>query len=110
MYKAIAVILILAMLAGCATLTQINTEPLDAQVWINQEPVGKSPVVWKLSDFILNRYQVMIKKDGYETFTTVLRKEFKVGAFVGGVFTSGIMWLWVAGPKDYYFFELVPKT
>ncbi len=106
MKKLLSLLLVAAIfLAGCATMVRIETDVPGANVKINGQSVGTTPVVRNLSDAIWENFNVEIAKDGYKTFHGTLAKEFKVGALIGGL----IMWpllLWTYGPQPYQNFEL----
>ena len=103
------VVLIVSILTSCATTVHIDTN-VPADININGQPVGKTPVQMELSDFILTNHDVVITADGYATYRGLLRKEFKVGAFVGGLFLTFIPWLWIYGPAPYQYFVLLESS
>jgi hypothetical protein len=104
--KSIAIFVICAIfLAGCATMVRIDSNVPGARVTVNDEFIGNAPAQTSLSDFDFNNYDVVISADGYRAYHGQLRKEFKVGAFVGGLFLL-FPWLWVYGPSPYQTFEI----
>jgi len=105
--KILAAFVCVAIL-GCSTLVEIRTVPDGAEVSINRQPVGDTPVKKELTSFIGNNYDVEIEKEGFETIETRMEKEMKVGIFIGGFFIWPL-WLWCYGPLDYYYFELDEK-
>ncbi len=92
--------------AGCSTGVHIDTKPEGVSVRINGKLIGNTPARTRLSDFDFNGYDLSLEKEGYKPLKTNLEKEFKVGAFVTGFFLGYFPWLWVYGPKPYYYFEL----
>ena len=104
-FKTIVMIAVIVAVVGCSTLVRIETEPANADVYVNDVKIGKSPVEQEYSNFVGNEYYVRIEKDGYRTIRAKLDKEFKVGAFVGGLFIWPI-WLWVWGPSEMHYYEL----
>jgi hypothetical protein len=110
--KRVGVILVSIMLiisvTGCATTTMIKANVDGAKVTMNGGNVGTTPVVLSLSDFDFANYNVTISKDGYKTVTAPLAKEFKVGAFIGGLFVWPFL-LWIWGPAPNQNFDLVPN-
>lgn len=104
---AVAIFLVLVVF-GCATMSQIITTPEKAEIYINKEKVGVSPVSVKLSNFVGNSYYLEAKKDGYQTFEAKLAKEAKIGNIIGGLFIWPL-WLWGWGPEGTYLFELEQK-
>ena len=103
--KNIVLIAAIVAVAGCSTFVRIETEPSGADIYVNDVKIGKSPVEQEYSNFVGNEYYVRIEKKGYRTTRTKLDKEFKVGAFVGGLFIWPI-WLWVWGPSEIQYFDL----
>lgn len=102
-----AIVLALAV-AGCATMSRIETTPDGAVIYINKEKIGISPVQCKLSNFVGNSYYLEARKDGYKTLTLELNKEAKIGNIVAGLFIWPLF-LWGWGPEGTYFFELEQK-
>lgn len=89
-------------------MANIRTDPPNAKVSINGQLVGKTPIDTSLSNFDFTVYNVTIAKEGYETFAASLQKQFKVGAFVFGLFFWWPEFLFVYGPKPYQAYELEP--
>jgi hypothetical protein len=98
------VVLIVFILTSCTTLVHIDTN-VPANITINGQPAGKTPVQRELSDFILSTDEVVLTADGYITYRGRLRKEFKVGACVAGFFLF-FPWAWAYGPDPYQYFIL----
>jgi hypothetical protein len=99
------VIAVCIILMGCSTFVSIRTSPDDAKIKVNGQIVGKGQVDAALSNFDFSDYNVEISKPGYQTLNTSLQKEFKVGAFILGLF----LWpelLFVYGPNSNQVFEL----
>jgi len=111
-YKTIfAMIIAIVILSGCASSTMIKSNPTGAQVFINGEPVGRTPylhVDTRVSGMLLN---VDIIKEGYEPIYTTIRRseEFNVGNFIGGFFIWPI-WLWTMDYQPTHTYELIPKA
>lgn len=106
-----AMIIAIVILSGCASSTMINSIPSGAKVFINGEPVGRTPylhVDTRVSGMLLN---VDIIKEGYEPIYTTIRRceEFNVGNFIGGFFIWPI-WLWTMDYQPTHTFELVPTA
>ncbi len=104
--RAIIVAFLVVSILGCTTLVRIRTDPQDAKVYINDEPVGKSPVQKQLSNFVANEYQVRIEKPGYKSLETEMRREVKVGNLVVGLLLWWPLLLWCYGPDQSYSYEL----
>jgi hypothetical protein len=66
--------LALALPAGCVRRTMtVNTDPQGATVTLNDQQLGTSPV--KVDFTWYGTYDVVIRKEGYETLTTTWRIE-----------------------------------
>jgi len=96
------------VLVGCSSSVEISSDPPGADVDINGESYGTTPVDISLSDFDFNVYHLALTKLGYRDKTITLQGEIKVGPFVGG-FVFWPFWLWCYGPQDTYVFKLEPK-
>jgi hypothetical protein len=58
---------LLILLCACSTKIAINTEPSGANIYIDGEYYGTSPVVTFISEFSLrNSFRVRCEKKGYE--------------------------------------------
>jgi len=101
--------LIIAILfSGCSTFVTFNTQPQGAKIYINENPVGKTPFTYSLSDFVFDNYNIKITKEGYKEIICPLEKELKPGPFILGLFLAWPFLLWCYGPKTNYYFELTP--
>jgi hypothetical protein len=98
--------LLVVSILGCTTMVRVTTDPKDAKVYIDDEPVGKSPVQKELSNFVGNDYRIRIEKPGYKPFEAELRRELKVGNLVVGILLWWPLLLWCYGPDQYYTYEL----
>ncbi len=69
---ATAVLLMFVAMVGCVerTLT-INTDPQGAMVYLNDEEVGRTPVTKSFTWY--GDYDVIIRKEGYQTLKTHAR-------------------------------------
>ena len=107
----IAAVLVLAiiLLSGCASSTMINSSPSGAKVYINGQPVGTTPYLYKDTNLIGSVVNVDLVKEGYEPLYTSFRRleEFNVGTFIGGCFIWPI-WLWTMDYNPTHTYELVP--
>ena len=58
---------------GCASSTQITSDPSGAQVLVDGSPVGNTPVVYNEgSVWVWTSHQVTLKKAGYQTTTGMI--------------------------------------
>lgn len=100
------VVLLAVSILGCSTLVHIKTDPEGAKVYVNEQPVGNSPVAKEYSNFVGNQYHVRILKEGYKPIETELQREVKVGNLIAGLIIVWPLLLWCYGPDEYYSFEL----
>jgi hypothetical protein len=108
MKKLICLMLVFSIFCvGCSTAVRIVTDPPEAKVYLNQQTVGNTPINTDLTNLVWEDFNIRIEKPGYKTLSGKLQKEFKVGAFIGGLFIWPLL-LWCYGPKDYQVFELEP--
>lgn len=66
---ALALLCVLSLNGCVERLITITTEPPGAMVWLNGEEVGATPVTTSFTWY--GAYDVVIRKDGYETLKTV---------------------------------------
>jgi hypothetical protein len=120
MEKAISILLIALVLAGCQTTTKVNisTNVPDAQVVVDGKVLGNTPVrEAKIKNSSGKTYPVVIEKEGYETFRGSLTTETKTAAatavVVGYILSPLILplllcinALWIDGPREDQYFVL----
>lgn len=104
----IFVFLIVSFLQSCMSSTVINSEPQDADVYINQIYAGKTPVVLADRKLSMTPTYIRIEKEGYLPIDTYIVKDEKinVGAAVAGVFFY-YPWLWVFEYEPYHNYILL---
>ncbi len=108
--KTIATLLIGVFLFGsCASTTVINSYPSGARVYLNGEPVGKTPYRYTDTKVVGTYTNIKLVKEGYvPLFTSFSRSEqANVGAIIGGMFFL-VPWLWVMDYKPTHTYELMP--
>lgn len=93
------------VLSACSTPVRIMSDPSEAEVEINGQPQGKTPLILELSDLVFTNYQIQLKKPGYKEKNAQLQKEFKTGTFVGGLFVWPFL-LWCYGPAPAQTYKL----
>jgi hypothetical protein len=118
MAKALSILLIAVMLAGCQTTTMVNiaTNVPDALVVVDGKVVGTTPVEQvEIKNSSGRDYPVIIQKEGYETFRGKLATENKPAAVAAVGVGYALSWLvlpmllfinalWIKGPQpDQYF-------
>ena len=72
-------ILLLIFCSSCVTQTRVSflTDIDGAEIYVDGEKIGTSPVTTKLSNAIWNDPDILIRKDGYKDLYTDLTKEIK---------------------------------
>jgi hypothetical protein len=120
MEKAISLLLITIMLAGCRTtsMVNINTNVPDATVVVDGKVIGNTPIHQvKMKNSSGRTYLVIIEKEGYETYRGVLSTETKtanttavvVGYVLSFLILPMLLWvngLWISGPQEDQYFVL----
>ncbi len=99
------------LFSSCASTTMITSKPSGAKIYMDGEYVGTTPYKHKDTKIVGTRTNVELKKEGYEAFTTELRKNEKadVGAIIGGVFFL-VPFLWTMKYNPDHNYELIPET
>ncbi|MBN2664843.1 MAG: SHOCT domain-containing protein, partial [Bacteroidales bacterium] len=105
----LSVLFIFSFLQSCMSSTVINTEPQDADVYINGIHAGKTPFVLVDRKLSMSTTYISIEKDGYLPLDTYIVKDEKVnvGAVVAGIFLY-YPWLWVFEYQPYHNYILQP--
>lgn len=100
---------VVILFSGCASSTLIQSYPTGAKVYINGEPVGKTPYLYSDTKILGSITNVDLVKEGYEPlYTSIERNEqVDVGAIVGGFF-FGIPFLWTLQYNPTHNYELIP--
>jgi hypothetical protein len=124
MEKAISILLIALMLAGCqtTTLVNINTNVPDAMVIVDGKIIGTTPIQeTPVKNSSGKRYHVIIQKEGYEIYQGALTTETKTANATATVigYALGILILplflcinalWMEGPQENQYFILKAET
>jgi hypothetical protein len=98
--------ILIFVLIGCASKTQIRSRPEGAEVYIDNVKKGRTPLDYEDTAAAGSTKHLKLKLDGYESFETVLRKsEFQWGPCIGGGLVL-FPFIWVLGYPDTYEFEL----
>lgn len=108
----IAGILLVVVCASCVTQTRVNfsTDVDGAEVFVDGEKIGTTPVQKKLSNVVLENPDILIKKEGYKDLYTDLKKEIKGVNLVSGLILFWPALFWVYGPKKNQSYILVPSA
>ncbi len=106
-------VLILASLSltSClSTKVTFNSNVEGADVYVDGEHIGKTPVTEKIGNGIWNWPDITVKKAGYKSIKDVqLKKEVKVPTLVLGILFEYPL-LWVYGPCPQQYFVLEEET
>jgi len=91
--RAIGLLALMAMLAGCAESTMIRSYPVGAKVSVDGNFVGATPAkfVTSRTEFEHREFVAVAEQPGYQTTQYTLQKTTCNGRIVGGVFTLGIL-------------------
>jgi hypothetical protein len=91
--KAVSLVLIVTLLSatvavtGCASSTQITSDPSGAAVQVDGQPVGNTPANFSEdSVFVWTKHQVTLKKKGYHTYNGTMQATVSVLHLVLGIF------------------------
>lgn len=91
---------------GCASKTVIKSRPEGAEVYIDNVRKGVTPLQYSDTAIAGSTKRLVLKKEGYRDFDTVLRKsEFEVGPCIGGVLVL-FPFIWILGYPGEHEFEL----
>ena len=83
---------LIVALSACSETVLIRSTPPDAEVFIDGEPRGKTPLRYKVARGDLKEQKLQLKKRGYEPVEDVLRLRIAPGRVVGAVFTLGLLY------------------
>lgn len=110
--KALAILLAGAILfSSCASTTMIYSNPQGAKVFLNGEPVGKTPYLHTDTKIVGSTTTVRLEKEGFKPFYTTFSRdeEVDVGALIGGMLVW-VPFLWTMKYKASHTYEMVPLS
>lgn len=114
--RLVAVTTVLAFFSACASSTVIESKPTGAKVFLNGEPVGKTPYTMTDTKFVGSSTTVRLEAEGYEPYTAVISRteEVDVGPVVAGIcmswtFLGLAFFLWTMKYKSNHMYELQPR-
>ncbi|MFA6127562.1 MAG: PEGA domain-containing protein [Bacteroidales bacterium] len=98
------------LLSSCTSMTQIQTVPPGAKIYINDEFCGETPYTMTDTKIIGSNSAIRLEKNGYQSFTTFISRteEIDPGPVVCGFLFTPVWWLWAMKYKPVHFYELVP--
>jgi hypothetical protein len=109
-FKVISVILaVIVLFASCASSTLIESYPSGAKVYIDGEPVGRTPYWYTDTKIMGSVTNVDLVKDGFEPlYTSIARNErLDFGAVICGFYLLA-PFLWSLRYQRVHSYELVP--
>lgn len=113
MHKRIITVAIAASIfwAGCASTTTIHSNPAGAKLYLNGEPVGKTPYTHRDKRIVGSSTVVKLEKEGYETHYSSFSRdeELDVWATIGGLLVI-LPFLWILKYKPIHNYELKPLS
>lgn len=107
--KVMAAVTMVSFAAGCTSTTVIKSNPPGAKLFLNGEPVGKTPYTMTDTKIIFTTTSVRLEKPGYEPYNATITRseEFDVLPFCGGFFTFvPVTWLWMLKYRPEHTYEL----
>jgi hypothetical protein len=111
-FKILSILLIIGIMAsGCANTTVLQTNPSDASVYLKGEKVGTTPYTHKDRKIAGASTLITFKKEGYEDYSTTLRKveKWNIGALVAGLFFIYPLF-WILGYDEEHTYDLFEAT
>ncbi|WCL47648.1 hypothetical protein [Leptospira sp. GIMC2001] len=104
-YQLISLMILLPIVIQCTTTATIRTEPINVDIYQDNELLGKSPLEHDFSNFLFNRNEIELRKEDRVIRKTELVREGKFWTTVGCYFLY-VPCLWIAGPKKDQLFIL----
>ena len=107
--RAAAAATALLFVSGCVSSTMIRSQPPGAKLYLNGEPVGRTPYMMTDAKIVGSTTYVKLDLEGHTPFETVIQRNevFDPGACVGGVLVL-FPFLWIMGYKPDHSYELTP--
>ncbi len=100
--KRIIVLFSLFASVGCASTTTLKSEPIGADVYVDNVKIGKTPCQYSDTSIMGSSRPVKIVLVGYKPLETTIRKEkAQIGPIIGSLFCP-VPILWILGYKDEY--------
>ncbi len=105
-----SLIVVLFVLASCASVTVINSMPEGARVYVQDQPVGYTPYTYSDTKIVGTVTPIRLEFEGYKPLTTVLvrNEEIDVAPIIGGFCFAWPLWLWSMKYQPMHLYELMP--
>jgi len=87
----------------------INSDPPGAEVRLDNQKAGITPVALRLSNALWENPIVRIRADGYREIYGTLQREVKGVNLVVGLLLCWPSLLWCYGPDEYQHFDLIEE-
>ena len=104
-------LLCVVFLAGCASMTTINSVPSSVEIWVDGMKVGNTPYTHNDTDLSFSTKTIQLKENGYQDFTGIIKRD-KMNATNAIIsflcFFPGLLWSWEYPPS--YTFTMVKNT
>ena len=110
--KTLSLLLAVSFLfSSCASTTLIVSDPPGAKLYVNDEPLGRTPYTYTDTKIVGSTNIVRLELEGYEPLYTSFSRNEEVdpGAIIGGIFVM-VPFLWTMKYKPSHFYELKPIT
>src|SRR4051812_42862446 len=108
MKKRIAALGALAFATACSQHIEFASNPPGAHLWINGQDMGVTPTRGDFSYTAFSTYEVILAKDGYETYRSNLGLDVKAPQLIIGIICCLPALLFMQGPRSNYQFQLTP--
>ncbi|MDT8402530.1 MAG: PEGA domain-containing protein [Bacteroidales bacterium] len=110
--KLVSILIISGILAsGCASSTVLQTNPSDASVYVKGEKMGTTPYTYKDRKIAGASTLLTFTKEGYEDYSTTLRRveRWNAGALIAGLFFIYPLF-WVLSYDQEHTYDLFPAV
>lgn len=96
------------LISSCGSSTLIMTNPPDANVYLDGQPVGVTPYRYTDTKIVGSINNLKLEKEGFEPINTSFSRneEADVGAIIGGIFFL-FPFLWTMKYKPTHEYELI---
>jgi hypothetical protein len=100
--KRFIVLFSLFALVGCASTTTFKSEPIGADVYIDNVKICKTPCQYSDTAIMGSSKPVKVVMEGYKPLETTIRKEKAQVGPILGTFLTPLSFIWILGYQDEY--------